>query len=147
MAAQGKPNLKGIDRLDSGTSLDAVYQIGQSSILLKSKDPEIVKYLLIATILATVIYFSGGLQKADSMWKAYNGAKAGAMAEKAGEEQRGLAKTRDEMFAMSYTPSAQCMQSNKSSLAELQCKNERQIAQTNFNAKFDAKLASGWRPK
>ena len=106
-----------------------------------------MKYLLIATILTAVIYFSGGLQTADSMWKTYNGAQAGAMAGKAAEEQRGLAKARDEMFEMSYTPSAACMQSNKSSLADLQCKNERQAAQTNFNAKFESRLASGWRPK
>lgn len=106
-----------------------------------------MKYLLIATILAAAIVLSGGLQKANSIWAAYNGAKASATAEKAAEEQRELARTRDEMFAMSYTPSATCMQSNKSSLAEVQCKNERQIAQTNFNAKFDAKLATGWRPK
>ena len=99
-----------------------------------------MKLILIAVILTAIIYISGGWQKAEAIWSALNQQQTqGKMQE--------LLKTRDEMFAMSYTPSAKCMQMQKAALQEVQCQNERNMAQANFNAKFEEKLSKGWKPK
>lgn len=99
-----------------------------------------MKYLVIAMIIAAGLYLSGGSQKAEALWTKYK-------TEQSQADMQELAKTRDDMFTMSYAASGQCMQLRKSALLELQCRNERQAAQTNFNAKFAAKLATGWKPE
>ena len=99
-----------------------------------------MKLIIIAVILAAAVYFSGGWQKAETLWTAYQ-------RQQAQEKMQVLIKTRDDMFAMTYVPSAKCMQLQKSALQEVQCKNERNMAQASFNAGFEERLSKGWKPE
>ncbi|MCX7171742.1 MAG: hypothetical protein NTY41_16080 [Proteobacteria bacterium] len=39
------------------------------------------------------------------------------------------------------------MQLQKSALQEVQCKNERNMAQVNFNAGSEERIGKGWKPE
>lgn len=99
-----------------------------------------MKLIIIAVILTAALYLSGGWQKAEALWTIYQ-------RQQVQEKMQALTKTRDDMFATTYVPSAKCMQLQKSALQEVQCKNERSMAQANFNAGFEERLSKGWKPE
>ena len=99
-----------------------------------------MKLIIISVILTAVIFISGGWQKAEAIWTAYN-------RQQAQDKMQGLAKTRDDMFVMTNAPSAKCMQMQKSALQDVQCKNERSMAQANFNTRFEDRVSKGWNPE
>lgn len=98
-----------------------------------------MKLLLVAAVAGTFLYATGGTQKAQAIWYEYK-----AQAAKA--EMAALTKRRDEIFDSTYRMADKCV-SPKSSLQQLECKNERDNAKQAFNARFAARVAEGWRPE
>lgn len=97
-----------------------------------------MKLFLVAVIMAAVLYAAGGVGKTQALWTEYQHAEAKA-------EQDWILQRRDEIFASSYLSPVGCM-APKSALKQLECKNKEDLARNDFNARFNAKLAQGWRP-
>lgn len=98
-----------------------------------------MKLFLIAVIVAAALYATGGIGKAQALWVEYQHAEAKA-------EEDWLIQRRDEIFASTYSSPNGCM-APKSALRKLGCKNHEDMARNSFDARFNARLAQGWRPK
>lgn len=98
-----------------------------------------MKLLIVAAIAFAFLYTTGGTQKAQAIWYEYKAQEAQA-------EKATLTKRRDEIFESSFRMTDKCV-SPKSSLQQLECKNERDNAKRAFDARFAAKVAGGWRPE
>lgn len=96
-----------------------------------------MKLFLIAVIVAAALYATGGITKSQALWAEYQRAEAKA-------EEDWLIQRHD-MFASTYSSPNGCI-SPKSALKQLECKNHEDMARNAFNARFNAKLAEGWRP-
>ncbi|GAB1393789.1 hypothetical protein MASR1M60_19530 [Rhodocyclaceae bacterium] len=98
-----------------------------------------MKLLMIAAVAGATLYATGGAQKAQAIWYELKAQEQRA-------EMAALLKRRDEIFASTYQMPDKCV-SPKSSLQQLECKNERDNAKRTFDARFAAKVAEGWRPE
>ena len=97
-----------------------------------------MKLFLIAAIAAAILYASGGITKAQALWIEYKHAEARA-------EEDWLIQRREEIFASTYSSPIGCM-NPKAALKQLECRNKEDLARSSFNARFNAKLDTGWRP-